>query len=172
MKFRTLLALPFVALLVVAAAACGDGPAKPAGPGTPDPGATATRPPIPADYGPAPKLGGNVTSISPAHAAQVKQASTRSPVADRPKGLCADVTFDGLPENGLWFRIAFDGKEVTTKLSWTVDNQAAPTKGRTCYAPAEGFTVGKHTAALSVQDPNNQAAASKQVVGWAFEVIQ
>ena len=80
------------------------------------------------------------------------------------------MNFDGLPENGLWFRVAFDGKEVTTKLSWAVDSKENPTNGRLCYAPAEGFPVGKHSAALSVQDPNNPAAPTRQIVGWAFEV--
>ena len=170
MKIRTLLAAPAFALILFATAACGDGPAKTAGGGAVGAPVSATAPAIPADFGPAPKLGGNVKTISPAHAAQVKQASTRSPVAATPKGLCADVNFDGLPENGLWFRVAFDGKEVTTKLSWAVDSKENPTNGRLCYAPAEGFPVGKHSAALSVQDPNNPAAPTRQIVGWAFEV--
>lgn len=173
MKIRTLTAVPVLIVLLVAASACGDGPTKPAAsgtPGTPVPGATATRPPIPADFGPAPTLGGNVKTISPAHAAQVKQAVTRSPDPGIPHGLCAEVTFDGLPENAQWFRIAFDGAEVTTRLVWVVASKVDPKDGRVCYAPTEGFTVGKHSAALSVQDPRNPAAAAKQVVGWAFEV--
>ncbi|MEO6043220.1 MAG: hypothetical protein ABIQ47_04780 [Tepidiformaceae bacterium] len=92
MKIRTLLAVSLFAALSLAAVACGDGPAKPPGAGTPAPG--ATRPGIPADFGPAPTLGGNVKTITPAHAALVSQASTRSPNARVPKGLCADVTFD------------------------------------------------------------------------------
>ena len=170
MKIRTLFAVSLIAALSLAAVACGDGPATPAGTGTVGANALATAPGIPADFGPAPTLGGNVKTISPAHAALVTQASTRSPNAGIPKGLCAEVTFDGLPENAQWFRIALDGKEVTTKLTWIVATQVDPKDGKVCYAPAEGFTLGKHSAALSIQDPRNPASPSKQVVGWAFEV--
>lgn len=168
MKIRTLLVIPAFAALIVAAVACGDGPAKRPDAGTPAPG--ATRPGIPADFGPAPTLGGNVKTITPAHATLVSQASTRSPNAGVPKGLCAEVSFDGLPENAQWFRIAFDDKEVTPKLTWIVASTTDPKNGKVCYAPAEGFPVGKHSAALSVQDPRNPTAPTKQVVAWAFEV--
>ena len=71
MKIRTLLAAPAFTLILFATAACGDGPAKTAGGGAAGAPASATAPAIPADFGPAPKLGGNVKTISPAHAAQV-----------------------------------------------------------------------------------------------------
>lgn len=179
MRLRTLFVLPG-AVALIALGACGDGPDK-AG-GTPAPGRTAaavnstpdgspTRKPIPDDFGPAPRLGGNVLKISPAHAEKVKQSSTRSPNPQRPNGLCAEVTFEGLPENAQWFRIAFDDREVTSKLTWIVASQTDPKDGKVCYAPEAGFTVGKHSAAISVQDPRNPTAATKQIVGWAFEVI-
>ena len=171
MKMPKLLVPAAFAALLCLGVACGDGPAKPVGEGTPAASGSPTRPPIPADFGPAPTLGGNVKTITPAHAAQVKQASTRSPSAQVPHGLCAEVTFDGLPENAQWFRVAFDDKEVTEKLTWIVATQTDPKDGKVCYAPTEGFAAGKHSAALSVQDPRNPASKPKQVVGWAFEVI-
>lgn len=170
MNIRVLFATSLMVALSLAAVGCGDGARTPAAGGTVAANASPTRPGIPADFGPAPTLGGNVRTISPAHAALVSQASTRTPNAGVPKGLCAEVTFDGLPENAQWFRLALDGKEVTTKLTWIVASKVDPKDGKVCYAPAEGFTIGKHSAALSVQDPRNPASPSKQVVGWAFEV--
>lgn len=162
-------------------AACGDGPESSSDPAAPTPirtpmpnttpGGATTRAPIPDDFGPAPTLGGNVLRISPAHSEKVKQAVTRTANPQRPSGLCAEVTFDGLPENAQWFRIAFDDKEVTSRLVWIITSQTNPKDGRVCYAPDDGFTVGKHLAAMSVQDPRNPTAPIKQVVSWAFEVI-
>lgn len=181
MRFRLLLAVPGLLSALALGAACGDGPDSSSGEGVPTPIRTpvpnttpdgsATRKPIPDDFGPAPTLGGNVLKISPGHAEKVKQAATRTTNPQRPVGLCAEVSFEGLPENAQWFRIAFDEKEVTSKLVWIVATQTNPKDGKVCYAPEEGFTVGKHSAAISVQDPRNALAASKQVVGWAFEVI-
>ncbi len=170
MEIRKLFLLPAFAVLLCVNAACGDGPTKAADATSTAASSSPTRPPIPADFGPAPTLGGNVKTISPAHAALVKQATTRSPSAEVPHGLCAEVTFDGLPENAQWFRVAFDDKEVTEKLTWIVASKTDPKDGKVCYAPVEGFTAGKHSAALSVQDPRNPASKPKQVVAWAFEV--
>ncbi|MBA4179476.1 MAG: hypothetical protein C0506_02710 [Anaerolinea sp.] len=181
MRSRPLVLLAVLPAALALFAACGDGPDNPSGGGvptpirTPVPNATPdgspTRKPIPDDFGPAPALGGNVLKVSPAHAEKVKQAATRTANPQRPAGLCAEVTFEGLPENAQWFRIAFDDREVTSKLVWIVATQTNPRDGKVCYAPEEGFTVGKHSAAISVQDPRNALAASKQVVGWAFEVV-
>lgn len=167
MNFRAifLIALPFVLF----AAACGDGPDD--GAGTPTAQASATSGGSD-DFGPAPTLGGNIVKVSPAHAAQVKQVSTRSPNATRPNGVCVEVSFEDLPELGRWFRLALDGTEVTTQLVWRLGTNTDPTGGTMCFAPAEGIAVGKHTAAVSVQDPNNIQARTRQIVAWKFEVIE
>lgn len=167
MNFRpvVLFALP----LALLAAACGDGPDD----GAETPTAQASAPSGSSDdFGPAPTLGGNIVKVSPAHAALVKQVSTRSPNATRPNGVCVEVSFEDLPESGRWFRLALDGTEVTTELTWLVSSNTNPTGGTMCFAPTEGIAVGKHTAAVSVQDPNNIQARSRQIVAWKFEVIE
>ena len=45
-----------------------------------------------------------------------------------------------------------------------------PDSGTVCFMPPEGLPVGRHTAAIAVQNPRAQAAA-RQVVGWQFEVL-
>lgn len=167
MKLRHLVPLA-LAGAALSFAACGDGPDSPATGATP--GATGT-PGIPADFGPAPVLGGNITKITPEHAAKVPQASTVTKNLGDPKGICAEVTFEGLPQYAQWFRMAVDGTEVTDQLLWIIPTREAPTTGKVCFTPEQGLAVGKHTAALAVQDPNNPLADSKQVVGWAFEVV-
>ncbi len=167
MKLRYFLPVALAAALL-SSAACGDGPDAPATGSTP--GASGT-PGIPDDFGPAPLLGGNITKITPEHAAKVPQSSTVTTNLGDPKGICAEVTFDGLPQYAQWFRMAVDGVEVTEQLLWIVPTREAPTRGKVCFTPEKGLAVGKHTAALAVQDPNNPLADSKQVVGWAFEVV-
>lgn len=169
MNLRILLPVAFAGAAFLFTA-CGDGPDTPATTATPGaPGVTGTAG-IPEDFGPAPVLGGNITSITPEHAAKVTQASTRTVNLGDPKGICAQVTFDGLPQYAQWFRMAVDGVEVTEELLWIVPTREAPTTGKVCFVPEAGLAVGKHTAAIAVQDPNNPLAESKQVVGWAFEV--
>src|SRR3990172_7266121 len=149
MNLRILVAVAFASAALLFTA-CGDGPDTPAT--TPTPGTTGT-PGIPDDFGPAPVLGDNITSISPEHAAKVTQASTRTVNLGAPKGICAEVTFDGLPQYAQWFRIAVDGVEVTEELLWIVPTREAPTTGKVCFVPEAGLAVGKHTAAIAVQDP-------------------
>jgi len=166
----------FLGAILVAAlavAACGDGPAAApatapataARTGTPGAGPKAGDP-----FGPAPKLGANITKVNPAHGTTVTQESTRSPIADRPNGACFEANFEGLAENLRWFRMAFDGEEVTTKMVWVTASTTDAKGGRGCYAPAAGFAPGRHQVAASVQDPNNPAVAPRQVVGWEFDV--
>lgn len=164
MKLRTLAFAAFACAPLVFAA-CGDGPD---GPETPAPTATAN----PADFGPAPKLGGNIVSVSPAHAASVPQASTVTKNQLNPKGVCAKVTFEGLPAYGQSFRFIVDEADVTAggDTVWIVATNESPKDGTLCYAPAGGLKVGRHTAAIGVQDPNNLTAPFKQIVAWAFEV--
>jgi hypothetical protein len=152
-------------------AACGDGPAAAT---TPTPAGSPTARPTASGFGPAPVLGDNVLSITPAHAAIVTQASTRTTNLNRPGGLCADVSFQGLPQSGQWFRLVFDAAEVTASKDfvWILPSKQNPDKGRFCYAPPAGFSVGKHTAAIGVQDPSNPNAPLKQTVAWSFEVSQ
>ncbi len=170
-----------VGALALLAAACGPAPAKsptPTAAGA-SPGATPTTSGTPAggtatpEMGPPPALGGNILKVSPAHGAQVRQLQTRTLDPSRPSGLCIDVSFEGTPEYGQWFRVALDGKEVTAEKDsvWIVPSNEAPTKGTLCYAPAAGFAVGRHEAAVSVQDPKNPAAKPRQTVGWRFDVI-
>lgn len=154
-------------------AACGDG-ADVADPTT-DASASGSPTVDQGEFGPAPKLGGNITALSPAYAQRVKQAATRSPDPSRPNGLCAEVNFEDLAGQDTlrWFRIAYDSTEVTADLTWLVaPNEKDRSGGTVCFAPKEGLTVGKHTAAISVEDPNNPAAPRKQIVAWAFEVIE
>jgi len=156
-------ALPLAALALVA---CGDG-------GDSEPEATPTIDPTVSiqTFGPAPNLGDNIVKVTPAHATQVTQLSTRTNDPTLPKGFCVDVTFEGLPGSGQWFRMAFDGQEITTEATWTNIKPSldAAETGTVCYAPPEGFKVGKHQAAVSVMDPNT--FETRKVVGWGFEVI-
>lgn len=163
------------------AAACGDGAAPPATPTVPSAARTATKAagPTPAlsagtvssnDFGVAPRLGDNVTKISPAHGATVTQKSTQSPNPERPGGVCAEVNFEGLPENTQWFRMAIGQQEVTTQLVWVVPNATDPTEGKVCYAPDAGLPAGRYTAAISVQNPRDPTQPTKQVVAWSFQV--
>lgn len=160
-----LAALPSALLFV---AACGDGDDI----GTIDNARTSTPLSGDARFGTGPRLGGNILEISPTHAQAVKQATTRSPNPQDPKGVCATVSFNGLPETGQWFRMAVDGIEVTDKLTWIVASREAPTGGKVCFAPAEGLTVGDHAIALSVQDPNNPNADERQLAAWKFAVTE
>jgi hypothetical protein len=179
MSIRHWSAAAALALVLLVSGACGGSDATDFSKTTPST-ATATRTvaaaktPSPAGtpggFGPAPKLGGNVVKVSPAHGATVTQASTRSPIADRPGGVCFEADFTDLPENALWFRMALDDQEVTVKLTWVVASKDAPPGGRACYAPAEGIAVGRHTAAVSVQNPNSTREPTRQLVAWGFEV--
>jgi hypothetical protein len=79
------------------------------------------------------------------------------------------ANFKGLAAGNLqWFRMAFDGVEVTSKLLWAVDSFEKPTGGTVCYSLEQGFPVGRHFVAISVQDP--AGGPVKQVASWGFEV--
>jgi hypothetical protein len=177
MKMRTIPVGLLLAALAGFLAACGDGPDTPATPilntSTPS-GATSAASgvasPTPA-LGPAPTLGRYVLSITPGHGEKVTRESTKTLNPARPQGLCFTADFTEAPEQAQWFRIAFDGQEVTTKLTWIVSTGTASDKqGRACYAVAEGLSVGRHTAAISVQDPKALNQPARQTVAWAFDV--
>lgn len=186
MKLQILVSLVGAAVLMMAVGGCsttsttttgaaGDLAKTPenrtptAGPTSPP--STGSPSPTPA-IGPAPILAGNITAISPKHGATVKQVDTRSPNAEQPRGVCADVNFTDLPENFQWFRMAFDGTEVTQKLVLIASSAQAPEDGRICYAPVEGFAVGRHSVAVSVQSPRDTTAPTRQIVSWVFDVVQ
>lgn len=163
---RIRLLLPLFLLPALTLAACGDDDDAAPAEATATPAATATTGP----YGPAPVLGDNIIEVSPVHASTVTQESTRSPNPLEPSGVCAKVVFEGLPQYAQWFRMAVDGTEVTTSLTWIIATRDNPKDGTVCYAPTEGLTAGRHTAAISVQDPSNPAAPTRQLVAWSFDV--
>ena len=152
------LLFPLVVLVAALVLACGDGPD--------DLEPTPTPTLAPDEFGPAPSLGRNVVAISPEHGSSLPQAATR-PISIR-SGVCAEVNFTGTPEKALWFRMVVDEREVTEELLWIIPSED-PEEGTVCYQPDEGLEVGRHEAALSVQDPNG-ASAPRQIVGWSFEV--
>jgi hypothetical protein len=155
--------VPGLTALALVLAACGDGADQPpASTETPDAG----------DFGPAPDLTGHVTAVSPGHAQVIPQAQTRTADPGDPRGVCAETDFEGLSGAGLWFHMAVDAEIVTDKVIWIVDSMETPTRGRVCYDPAEGLSVGRHTAAVSVRDPNNLNAPPREIVAWAFEVTE
>ena len=172
LRLALLSALPCVLLV---SAACGDGPDPEP---TPTAAAGASASPTAGGsaqvdkFGPAPTFGENVIKLSPGYAETVKQLATQTRNPQRPNGICAEVSFAGLPETGRWFRMAVDGVEVTEKLVWIVSSNTTPTGGTMCYAPTAGISVGVHQAAISVQDPNNITARTKELVAWAFEVTE
>ena len=164
MNLRSLLLAAVPAVLFVSAA-CGDGSGE-----AEDVSPTAD----PADFGPAPALGGNITKVSPAHAATVSRAATITTNQLDPKGVCVNVNFEGLPNYGQSFRFIVDETDVTAggDTSWIVPTRQNPTDGVLCYAPPGGLAPGRHTAAVGVQDPNSLTAPFKQTVAWAFQVSE
>lgn len=173
MNLRLLLIAPALLLL---SAACGDGPDKPSAtptasgrstPGASPSGSTPTG--ATPELGPAPVFGDYILKVTPAHGAQVKAANFRT--GDPLAGVCFDVSFEKTPEYAQWFRMAFDGKEVTTELTWVLPTKDAPTKGKACYAPNSGLSAGRHEAAVSVQNPKTLSQAPVQTVGWRFDVL-
>ncbi len=173
--------LAALALSTLAAFACGDGGSAP---GTSATATTATSAPRPTTArgssspgtNPGPKLPqGNVDAIHPTHGQKVTQASTRTPDPKRPNGVCAQVNFKDLPENGQWFRLVLDGKEVTAAkdITWVLPTDAntkLPEAGTLCYAPKDGLGIGPHQVALGVQNPRNASEPTRQIVEWEFEV--
>ena len=51
--------------------------------------------------------------------------------------------------------MAVDDQRVTDKLTLVASTTVDPKDGKICYAPAEGLSVGKHTAAIAVQAPRD-----------------
>jgi len=189
-RLRFILAISCAAAVLAIAAACGgsssnktidnggqiakDTPsvsASAAAKATPTPQPSAV-----SVYGVPPVLGGNVTAVAPGWAKSVKQSATRTTNKLNPSGVCADVTYVPPATSNLWFRMAVDGQEVTSKLTVighdTAQSGQTPVvaKGTICYAPADGLPAGIHSAAVSVQNPQDPSAAIVQTVSWKFEV--
>ena len=119
--------------------------------------------------GPAPKMTANITDITPKHGIQVNQASTRQNKSTQLGGVCAKISFADPVQSIQWFRMVLDTTEVTAKLTVLVSSDQKT--GTICYATDAGIPVGRHTAAVSVQDPSDTTGKILQLVGWAFEVV-
>lgn len=182
LPIRAALALPGLCAAALLLAACGDGadptPAENTATSQANPSTAASTatvlPTRTTGFGQPPVLGGNVTKVSPEHGTTVTQQSTRSPIAERPGGVCAEVNFEGLPENFQWFRMAItqEGQsplEVTQELTLVAAGQDAE-EGKLCWAPEAGLPVGRYQAAIAVQNPNNPNESTRQLVGWEFDV--
>lgn len=130
---------------------------------------TAAAGATPAWPGPAPKMTANILDITPKHGIQVNQASTKLDKSSGLGGVCAKISFADPVQNIQWFRMVLDTTEVTAKL--TVLVSADQQTGTICYATDAGIPVGRHTAAVSVQDPSDTTGKILQLVGWAFEVV-
>ncbi|MGE5595522.1 MAG: hypothetical protein ACM3S1_05745 [Hyphomicrobiales bacterium] len=162
---RTLL-LPFAAAALAGSllfAACGDGPDK-----DDTPTATASADASDDGWPPDPQMTKNIKDISPKNGESIAQAATR-PRGTQPRGLCIDVSLEGLPPNDArWFQLAIDGVRVTEHITWFAFDGNTSAIG--CYVPDEGLPVGRHQVAAAVQNPDNLNAAPEQLVGWEFEV--
>lgn len=137
--------------------------------GTDEPMATAD----PEGFGEAPELDGNIVGLWPNHGESVTQGSTRTPNPREPGGVCADIVFE--ETTGVWYRMAINGREVTTETTWDLTEAEDPQRpdiGRLCYAPEEGVEVGRVQAAVSVKDPENADGPPAEVIGWEFEVTE
>jgi hypothetical protein len=159
-------------------AACGDGPdavatSTPTAETTATAASSATQGTLPSPTVP----DRNIEAISPAHGEKVPQLDTRSPNRDDPRnGACAQVNFEGLPEQFQWIRMFFDEEEVTVSpdvllIAPQSASQQTPDGGTICYAPQDGFSVGLHTVTIGIQNPRNPSEPTRQIMQWQFEVV-
>lgn len=186
MKLRTILAASLLSAVLAVAAACGGSGsnktidnANQIANNNPSASVAANATPTPApsqvgEFGPPPVLGSNVTDVAPKWAASVPQSQTKTPNRGDPHGVCADIAYVPPADSLLWFRMAVDGQEVTQKLV-AIQHLTSPTAttaetATICYAPEDGLSVGMHSAAVSVQQPNAPTASIIQNVAWKFEV--
>lgn len=186
MRMRPILAVLCAAVVLVGAAACGGSSSNKTinnagdiASKSPSASAAANSTPTPApsavgEFGAPPVLGGNVTDVAPGWGKSVTQSATRSPQRGDPHGVCADISYAAPATNLLWFRMAVDGTEVTQKLI-AIQHVAGPTAttaqtGSICYAPTDGLPAGIHSAAVSVQNPQDPQAPIVQTVSWKFRV--
>jgi hypothetical protein len=125
------------------------------------------------DFGPRPTMTGHIVSISPSHGETVQNRATRPGRDIRfPAGICAEVSYENVPQNNLWFHMAVDGRVVTDQLYVFPSGPEAAAEGATlCYAPDSGLEPGLHDAAVVMRDPNDLSGPPTEIVGWKFEVI-
>lgn len=181
---------PLVGLLVAVtlalAAACGGSSSnktiKNAGDiakNSPSASAAANATPTPApsavtEFGVPPVLGGNVTDVAPGWGKSVTHAQTLKADTDKNTAVCGKINFDPPVQNIQWFRMAVDGTEVTTQATVAVrtDSSDKVQGSAICWAPKDGkgLSAGIHSAAISVQNPQDPQAAIVQTVSWKFRV--
>ncbi|MEX1104268.1 MAG: hypothetical protein WED87_08455, partial [Dehalococcoidia bacterium] len=155
-----------IAAVIILSAGGDDDPAAASGTATPTSPASD-------DFGQPPVMTPHIHTVSPDHAGRIQKAQT----VERPNsssGVCAEVTYQDLPQNNLMFQVAVDGEIVTpsTTVEIIEGTFEDPKRGRICYATPEGLALGVHSAAVAVQDPNNLTGPPTEVVGWKFEVIE
>jgi hypothetical protein len=126
------------------------------------------------DFGPAPQMTEHITDVTPPHAETVQRRATGpGPDARFPSGICAEVSYQDLPENNQWFGMAVDGEIVTPKLDlYLRGTQENPEGAAMCYAPDGGLEAGVHDAAVIMRNPANLSGPAQELVAWKFEVIE
>lgn len=152
----------FTALLLavgLVAAACGDGPDEPATP-------TVSS----GEWGPEPRMGRNVTRITPPHKGSLTQRETGPGMPDAEAGLCFEVNFEGFDSGNLqWFQLAIDGERRTLDILWIPQRNNEGAVG--CFRPkTEPLAEGRHQVAVAVQNPANPGEPAREVVSWEFDV--
>ncbi|MEX2080228.1 MAG: hypothetical protein WEC33_01310 [Dehalococcoidia bacterium] len=130
-------------------------------------GAIPTFTPDPGGFGPEPVFTDHILAVTPLHGSATLQSLTIPASLQSPGGLCAEVSIEGLGTQGsmAWFRVAFNDAEVTPETT------QFPNSGRICYDPPEGLPVGRHTAAILLQDPTSVSSTPQELVQWKFEVV-
>lgn len=103
----------------------------------------------------------------PAGGAVVSQADTRTSGPADTRGVCAIVSFTSRAPDARWYRMTFDGTDVTSRLTWV--RQPDMTGGEGCYAPAEGFEPGEHAVEIILANPAWDGGMLKAV--WNFTVL-
>ena len=181
MKWNSTPVIALVAALIFAGAAAllfmagGDGDSPADGSVATATASPVSNTPVSEKFGDPPRLGDNVEEVLPAWGQSVTQAQT-VPVPDlsQPAGACAVINFQDAPDQLRWFHMAYDGELVTHLTTAFLRSSASdpdnPDGAILCYMPDEGLSVGVHTAAVSVTNPNDPNATPRQVVAWAFEV--
>jgi hypothetical protein len=186
MRVRSILTISVLGAVFALAAACGSSNktiknGEQIANSSPAASAAANATPTPApsgvaEYGQPPVLGGNVTDVAPGWGKSVKQADTVIKNKENPRGgVCVDIKYAAPATDATWYRMAVDGQEVTQKLI-VVQHIKGPTAttaatGTLCYGPSEPLSLGVHSAAVSVQQPNALTASPLQTVAWKFKVV-
>lgn len=109
----------------------------------------------------------SLISGRPAGGAVLRQADTRTTDPARPRGVCASIRFSSGAPDARWYRMTFDGMDVTNRLTWVVLRDQSG--GEMCYAPEVGFEPGAHSVEVVVRDPQGSSGMLKAV--WDFTVL-